>query len=113
MSLKATVQYPSKIAPTLSVLYMVTITALYTVTLVLSSSLSPCMHACQSAVTGQVTGGPSAVTRSSQPPTGVSCFYTGYRVDVLNKERIMSYKEQGVGVGILEYFPVLDWNIEL
>jgi len=28
-------------------------------------------------------------------------------MDVLNQERIMSYKEQGVGAGILEYFPVL------
>ena len=31
-----------------------------------------------------------------------------YRVDVLNKERIMSYKEQVVGAGILEYFPMLE-----
>ena len=30
-----------------------------------------------------------------------------YRMDVLNQEHIMSYKEQGVGAGILEYFPVL------
>ena len=50
----------------LHVLYIVTITALYTVTL-----SSPCMHACQSAVPDQVTGGPSAATRSSQPPTQV------------------------------------------
>ena len=31
-----------------------------------------------------------------------------YRMDVLNQERIMSYKEQGVGAGILEYFHVLN-----
>ena len=31
-----------------------------------------------------------------------------YRVDVLNKEHIMSYKEQVVGAGILEYFHVLN-----
>ncbi len=39
------------------------------VTLVLP--LSPCMYARQSAVPGQVTGGPTAATRGSQPPTQV------------------------------------------
>ena len=54
------------------------------------------MYACQSAVPGQVTGGPSEAARSSQPPTQV-------RMDVLNQERIMSYITEGVGVGILSH----------
>ena len=77
----------------MSVLYIVTITALYAVTHVLSPS--PCMHV---SLLYQ--------TRSLEDQLHLqeaANHRHRYRMHVLNKERIMSYKEQGVGVGILSY----------
>ena len=85
---------PSKSAPTLSVLCIVTITALYTVTPVLFLPPHACMHVRLLYQTR---------SREDLQLQEAANHRHRYRMHVLSKERIMSYKEQGVGVGILSY----------